>query len=187
MRIVVGISGASGAIYAVRLLEELSKRSIDTILLVSETGEKIMEDETGIKKEDLRKLVNAMYDNDDFFSPLASGTFGVDGMVIVPCSVKTLSAVANGYADTLMARSAINCLKEGRKLILVLRETPLDLITIKNMLAAREAGAVILPAMPAFYHKPSTIDDMVNFVVGKILDQLNIEHELFPRWEGRKR
>ncbi|HHF58867.1 MAG TPA: hypothetical protein ENL44_01540, partial [Thermoplasmatales archaeon] len=97
MRIVVGISGASGAIYAVRLLEEFSKRDIDTILLLSETGEKILEDETGVKKEDLCKLVNAMYDNDDFFSPLASGTFRVDGMVIVPCSVKTLSAVANGY------------------------------------------------------------------------------------------
>lgn len=184
MRLIVAITGASGAIYALRLLEELKKREITVFLIVSENGEKIMERECNIKRHELEKLVDRLYANDDFFSPLASGTFIVDGMVVVPCSVKSLSSIANGYADTLISRSAINCLKEGKKLILVIRETPLDLSTIRNMLLAKEGGAVILPAMPAFYHEPKTIDDLINFVVGKILDQLNIEHNLFYRWGG---
>lgn len=182
MRLIIGISGASGVIYAIRLLEELKKRNVETIVVISKIAEKIMENECNMKKEDIKKLADRLYENDDFLSPLASGSFKVDGMVIVPCSVKTLSGIANGYADTVITRAAINCLKEGRRLILVLRETPLDLATIKNMLAVKQGGAVLLPAMPAFYHKPETVDDIVNFIVGKILDQLNIEHNLFRRW-----
>ena len=128
-------------------------------------------------------MASFVYNNNDFLSPSASGSFKLDSMIIAPCSMKTLSAIANGYSDTLTSRAASCCLKEGRRLILMNRETPLDLPGIKNLLRAKLSGAIILPAMPAFYHKPIKIDDMVNFIVGKILDQLGISHTLFKRWE----
>lgn len=182
MKIVVGITGASGTIYALRLLEELNKRNVDTSLIVSKNAKYIIKEECNKDIDEVKKLSTRFYENDDLSSPLASGSFYIDAMVVIPCSIKTLSAIANGYADTLISRASINCLKEERKLILVPRETPLDLSTIKNMLKAKQAGATILPAMPAFYHHPKSIDDMVNFVVGKVLDQLGIRHHLFRRW-----
>ncbi len=182
MRILVGISGASGVIYGIRLIEVLHNSGIETHVILSETAEKIMKYETNYDKKHLKRLSTRIYNNYDFFSSPASGTFRLNAMVVIPCSTKTLSAVANGYSDTLISRAANCCLKEGRKLILVPRETPLDLTTIRNMEKAKEAGAVILPAMPAFYHKPKTISDMIDFVVGKIMDQLGIEHSLFKRW-----
>lgn len=183
MKVLLSIGGASGSIYGIRLLEELIKSKVDLHLIVSVGAKRILEHETKYKFQDLKKKANFYYDNSDMFAGPASGSFKIDAMVICPCSMKTLSAVANGYGDTLTSRSAACCLKEERKLILVIRETPLDLPGIKNMLSARQAGATILPAMPGFYHKPQKIEDLVDFLVGKILDQLNIENTLFKRWK----
>ncbi|MCK5260925.1 MAG: UbiX family flavin prenyltransferase [Thermoplasmatales archaeon] len=182
MRILLSIGGASGSIYGIRLFEELIKSGVEVHLVVSNGAKKILEHETGHNYEDLKKKAGFCYDNDDLFAPPASGSFQLDAMVIVPCSMKTLSAIANGYGDTFTSRVASCCLKEGRKLVLVIRETPLDLPGIKNMLAAKQSGAVILPAMPGFYHRPYNIEELVNFIVGKIFDQLGLEHNLFKRW-----
>ena len=182
MRVLLSIGGASGSIYGIRLLEELKKSKVAVHLIVSDGAKKILEHETKYKFENLKKKANFRYDNYDMFAGPASGSFQIDAMVIAPCSMKTLSAIANGYGDTLTSRAAVCCLKEERKLILVIRETPLDLPGIKNMLSAKQAGATILPAMPGFYHKPNKIDDLVDFIVGKVLDQLSINHSLFKRW-----
>jgi 4-hydroxy-3-polyprenylbenzoate decarboxylase len=182
MRYVVSIGGASGCIYGIRLVEELKKAGHEVHLVVSDGGKKLLEYETGMTLAELKKKADVSYENDDLCAAPSSGSFPLDGMIVAPCSMKTLSAIANGYSDTLTSRAASCCLKEGRTLILVVRETPLDLPGIRNMLSAREAGAVILPAMPAFYHKPKTIADQVNFIVGKVFDQLHIPHSLFERW-----
>ncbi|HEB37206.1 MAG TPA: UbiX family flavin prenyltransferase [Thermoplasmatales archaeon] len=182
MKIVVGICGASGVIYGIKLVKILHQLKKEVHLIISDAAKKIMEHETDIDLDTLKNLATKTYENDDFFSAPASGSFQVDAMVVIPCSLKTLSAIANGYTDTLISRAAICCLKESKPLILVPRETPLDLSTLKNMVKAKESGAIILPAMPAFYHKPSSIEDMIDFIVGKILDQLGIEHNLFKRW-----
>jgi len=183
MRILLSIGGASGSIYGIRLFEELLRSNNEVHLIVSEGATKIIEHETDYNLEELKKKVNFYYDNSDMFAGPASGSFELDAMVVCPCSMKTLSAIANGYGDTLTSRAASCCLKEERKLILVIRETPLDLPGIKNMLSAKQAGATILPAMPGFYHKPQKIEDLVNFVVGKTLDQLKLNHSLFKRWK----
>lgn len=183
MKYLLSIGGASGSIYGVRTLVELKKAGHEIHLVVSDTAKKILEQETKYTYEEVRKKADVSYENDDLFAPPASGSFQLDGMIISPCSMKTLSAIANGYGDTLTSRAAICCLKEGRKLILVIRETPLDLSGIKNMLAAKQSGAVILPAAPAFYHKPRSVDEIVDYVVGKSLDQLGLDHRLFKRWK----
>jgi len=182
MKILLSIGGASGSIYGIRLFEELLKSDVEVHLIVSDGAKKIIEYETDYTFEELKKKANFCYDNSDMFAGPASGSFEIDAMVVCPCSMKTLSAIANGYGDTLTSRAASCCLKEERKLILVVREAPLDLPGIKNMLSAKQAGATVLPAMPGFYHKPQKIEDLVNFVVGKTLDQLNIKHSLFKRW-----
>jgi len=182
MKILLSIGGASGSIYGIRLLEELISSKVELHLIVSNGAKKIIEHETNYTFEDLKKKASFCYDNSDMFAGPASGSFKIDAMVVCPCSMKTLSAIANGYGDALASRAASCCLKEERKLILVMRETPLDLPGIKNMLSAKQAGATILPAMPGFYHKPKKIEDLVDFIVGKILDQLNIKHTLFKRW-----
>ena len=183
MKILLSIGGASGSIYGIRLLEELTKSGVEVHLVISDGAKNILEHETNYTYDDLKKKANIRYENDDLFAAPASGSFHLDGLIVVPCSMKTLSAIANGYGDTLTSRAASCCLKEGRKLILVIRETPLDLPGIKNMLSAKQSGAVILPAMPGFYHKPKTVDDLVNFVVGKVFDQLGIDHSLYEIWE----
>jgi len=183
MKVLLSIGGASGSIYGIRLLEELIKSKVETHLIVSDGAKKILEHETKYKYNDLKKKSNFYYNNEDMFAGPASGSFQLDAMVVAPCSMKTLSAIANGYGDTLTSRAASCCLKEERKLILVIRETPLDLPGIKNMISAKQAGATILPAMPGFYHKPQKIDDLVDFIVGKVLDQLIIKHSLFKRWK----
>ena len=182
MKYLLSIGGASGSIYGLRLLEELKKTKNEIHMIVSEGAKKILEHETNYAYKELKKIADFTYENNDLFAGHASGSFHLDAMIIVPCSMKTLSAVANGYGDTLSSRAASCCLKEGRKLIIVVRETPLDLPGIKNLLAAKQSGATILPAMPGFYHKPKTIDDLVDFIVGKVLDQLGIKHSLFKRW-----
>ena len=182
MRVLLNIGGASGSIYGIRLLEELVKSSVEVHLVVSNGAKKIVEQETAYNYDILKGKASFCYENDDLFSPPSSGSFQMDAMVIAPCSMKTLSAIANGYGDTLTSRAASCCLKEGRTLVLVIRETPLDLPGIKNMLVAKQSGAIVLTAMPGFYHKPKKIEELVDFIVGKILDQLGLEHHLFTRW-----
>jgi 4-hydroxy-3-polyprenylbenzoate decarboxylase len=183
LRILVGITGASGVIYGVRLIEELRKHGVETHLIISDKAKKILEIETNYKTKDIEKLAFSSYDNHDLFSAPSSGSYKLDGMVVSPCSVKSLSSIANGFCDNLISRSAVCCLKEERKLVIVLRETPLDFSTINNIKTAKIGGATILPAMPAFYHSPKNIDDLIDFIVGKILDQFGIKHDLFRRWE----
>ena len=183
MKVLLSLGGASGSIYGIRLLEELLKFKVEVHLIISDGAKKILEHETKYNFGDLKKKANFYYDNSDMFAGPASGSFKIDAMIICPCSMKTLSAIANGYGNTLTSRAASCCLKEERKLILVARETPLDLPGIKNMLSAKQAGATILPAMPGFYHKPQKIEDLVDFLIGKILDQLKIKHALFTRWK----
>jgi len=183
MRILLSIGGASGSIYGVKLLEMLSKSGNEIHLILSSGAKKIVKHETNFSYNDLVKKAHVSYENDDLFAAPASGSFKMDAMIVCPCSMKTLSAIANGYGDTLTSRAASCFLKEERKLILVVRETPLDLPGIKNMLSAKKAGATILPAMPGFYHKPEKIHDLVDFIVGKILDQLGVNHSLFKRWK----
>ena len=183
MKVLLGIGGASGSIYGIRLLEELKKAGVEVHLIVSDGGKKIIEHETTYNFNDVKKKADFYYENNDLFAGPASGTFKLDAMVVCPCSMKTLSAIANGYGSALTSRAASCSLKEERKLIIVVRETPLDLPGIKNMEKAKLAGATILPAMPGFYNKPKKIEELVDFIVGKVLDQLGIEHSLFKRWK----
>ena len=182
MKVLLSIGGASGSIYGIRLMEELRKSKVELHLIVSDGAKKIIEHETKYKFNELKKKSDFYYDNNDMFAGPSSGTFQLDAMIVCPCSMKTLSAIANGYSDTLTSRAASCFLKEERKLILVIRETPLDLPGIKNILSAKQAGATILPAMPGFYNKPKKIEEIIDFVVGKILDQLKIDNFLSKRW-----
>jgi flavin prenyltransferase len=184
-KIVIGFSGASGIIYGIRLLEILHSINIQTYLIISEWAKKNIEIETDKTLEYVKSLSSINYDNFKLDASVSSGSFLHDGMVIVPCSMKSLSSIANGYDDTLISRAASVTLKESRKLILVPRETPLSRIHLENMIKLQDAGAIILPAMPGFYHRPSTIDEIVDHLVGKILDQLKIKHDLFSRWKDK--
>jgi 4-hydroxy-3-polyprenylbenzoate decarboxylase len=182
LRLVVGISGASGVIYGLRTLEILHSMKIETHVVLSQWGEKNIEIETDKTIEYVRSLSTALYGNDSLAAPISSGSFLHGGMIIVPCSMKTLASIANGHDDTLISRAAGVTLKESRLLVVVPRETPLSRIHLQNMIKLAEAGAVILPAMPGFYHRPSSLQDMIDHLVGKILDQFNIRNNLSPRW-----
>ncbi len=184
-RIVIGFSGASGIIYGIRLLEILNSINIQTYLIISEWAKKNIGIETDKNLEYVKSLSSINYENFKLDASVSSGSFLHDGMVIVPCSMKSLSSIANGYDDTLISRAASVTLKESRKLILVPRETPLSRIHLENMIKLHDAGAIILPAMPGFYHRPSTIDEIVDHLVGKILDQLKIKHDIFTRWKDK--
>jgi 4-hydroxy-3-polyprenylbenzoate decarboxylase len=184
-KILIGFSGASGIIYGIRLLEALHSINIQTYLIISEWAKKNIVIETPKTLEYVKSLSSVNYDNSKLDASVSSGSFLHDGMVIVPCSMKSLSSIANGYDDTLISRAASVTLKESRRLILVPRETPLSRIHLENMIKVQEAGAIILPAMPGFYHNPSSIDQIVDHLVGKILDQLKIKHELFKRWKDQ--
>ena len=183
MRLIVAITGASGVVYGKRLLEVL-KGKHDIYLIISKASEKLIEQELEIPKKELEELASHVYDEDDFSSPLASGSFVTDAMIIIPCSMKTLAGIAHGYSENLILRAADVALKEKRKLILVPRETPLSSVHLRNLLELSMQGVVIIPAMPAFYHRPQTIEDLVDFIVGKVLDSLGLDHELFKRWTG---
>ena len=182
LRLVVGISGASGVIYGLRTLEILHSMKIETHVVLSQWGEKNIEIETDKTIEYVRSLATALYGNDSLAAPISSGSFLHSGMIIVPCSMKTLASIANGYDETLISRAAGVTLKESRLLVVVPRETPLSRIHLQNMLRLAEAGAVILPAMPGFYHKPTSLQDMVDHLVSKIIDQFNIRNNLSRRW-----
>jgi 4-hydroxy-3-polyprenylbenzoate decarboxylase len=180
MRLIVGITGASGVIYGKRFLEVAKEKKLEVHLIVSDAAEKVAEYELG--NVNWSTLASKLYSPDNLAAPLASGSFKVDAMIIVPASMKTIGALASGYCDDLISRAADVQLKEGRKLIVVPRETPLHVIHLENMAKLSRIGVTVLPAMPGFYHEPKTIEDLVDFVVGKILDQLEIPHELFRRW-----
>jgi flavin prenyltransferase len=182
MKIIVAITGSSGVLYGIRILEILQKLGINTHLVLSDWGEKNIRIETGKTVDYVRSLSSITYDNSNMAAPISSGSFQIDGMAIVPCSMKTVSSIANGYDDNLISRAAGVCIKESRKLVLVPRETPLSAIHLQNMLRLCKIGVVILPAMPGFYHKPRTIEDLMDHLVGKILDQFRIKHNIFKRW-----
>jgi len=186
LRLVVAVTGASGVVYGKRLLEVLREKNVETHLIVSRAAEKVVEHELGISKKDLEKLATHFYDVDDLKAPLMSGSFKTDGMVIIPCSMKTLAGIVHGFADNLILRAADVTLKEKRPLVVVPRETPLSIVHLRNMLEAAKIGVFIIPAMPAFYHQPRKIDDLVNFIVGRVLNCLGIEHRLFKRYSGMK-
>ena len=197
-RIAVGVTGASGAIYAIRTIAALLDIGCDLEVVFSDYGRRLLVDELGpeAKVERLQELLVARYgdgvgrgtfalqSNRDLGAALASGSHRCGAMVIVPCSMKTLSAVANGSSRSLIERAADVMLKEGRRLVLVPRETPMSLPQLRNMVACAEAGAILLPAMPAFYQHPRTIDDLASFLAGKILNALGFEQQLFPAWKG---
>jgi flavin prenyltransferase len=184
LEIVVGISGASGVQYAIRLLQVLKEKGCITHIIITDSAAKIIEVETDLALRDVKSLADHVYQPWDFAAPIASGSHLFDAMVIIPCSMGTLSAVACGSSDTLIARAADVCLKEKRRLIMVPRETPLSLIQLRNMTSAAEAGAVILPACPAFYSRPQSLDDLVDVLVGRVLDLLGVENDLYRRWNG---
>jgi len=184
VRLVIGISGASGAVYGIRLLKALEDLGVETHLILTEAARETIRLETNYKVTEVEGLATELHRIDDITSKLASGSFHTDGMTIVPCSMKTLGGVASGYADNLLLRAAEVTLKERRPLVLVVRETPLSLIDLENMVTVARAGAVVLPAMPAFYDRPSTIDELVTQVAGRALDLLGVEHNLSKHWDG---
>lgn len=189
---VVGITGASGSIYGIRLTESLLSLGFDVHLIITNAGWRVLKEELGFQvtsREEMLAENFGGYEGQVIYHPIsdigatiASGSFLVEGMIIMPCSMGTLSSVAHGASDNLMGRAADVMMKEGRPLVLVPRETPLHAIHLENMLTLSKLGVKIIPAMPAFYHKPQTIDDIVNFLVGKVLDSLRIDHQLFTRW-----
>ena len=183
-RIVVGLSGGSGSIYALALLQLLRDLDIETHLVASDMGRKVTAHERGVEASELRTMCDVWHDNDDIGAVIASGSYRVDGMGIAPCSMKTLAAVAGGYADGLLTRAADVCIKERRKLILLVREMPYSSIHLENMLRLSDKGVIIMPASPGFYNHPQDLADIVAFVAGKILDQLGIENRAYQRWEG---
>ncbi|OPY78884.1 MAG: 3-octaprenyl-4-hydroxybenzoate carboxy-lyase partner protein [Syntrophorhabdus sp. PtaU1.Bin058] len=183
-RIIVGITGATGVIYGVRLLEALRNAGIETHLILSDSGKKNMRIETDFTIEDVEGLASQVHDIKNLASSISSGSFRTDGMVIAPCTVKTLSGVAHSYNDNLIVRAADVVLKERRRLILVVRETPLHKGHLELMSRVADLGGIILPPIPAFYHSPRTIDDLLDHTTGKILDLLEIDNSLFTRWKG---
>lgn len=192
----VGITGASGAIYGIRFVQELLKADYTVHLIISEAGWQVFKEEHHYDTSDRNTLLQQLfsYNNTklhyhtlrDFTAPIASGSYRNEGMVIIPCSMGTLSSIANGASSNLLERTADVMLKEGRKLLLVPRETPLNQIHLENMLKVAKVGGKIIPAMPGFYQLPTTIDDLINFVVGKVLDNVGVEHQLFTRWGDQK-
>lgn len=190
-RIILGLTGASGSIYFLRLVEQLIQHEVELHLIASESGVKVLQYETGITLSEQVMLWNRnkakviLEDNKNLFSKAASGSSQFDAMAIVPCSMSTLAMLAHGITETLLTRAADVMMKERRKLVLVPREMPLSTLHLKNMTELSQLGAIILPAMPGFYGRPDTMDDLINFVVGKTLDCMEIENNYYQRWEGQ--
>lgn len=179
-KFVVGITGASGAVIGMRLIEELLQRDLEVFSIITENAQKVIEHELG---ENLQLPLKAQYFNEhDASAPINSSSFLIDTMIIAPCSMKTLAAIANGFTSNLITRAADNQLRTGKPLILVPRETPLSISHLENMLKLKQAGAIICPPMAAYYHHPKTVEDMTDFFVGKLLDLLEIQNDLYRRW-----
>lgn len=183
-RIIVGVSGATGIIYGIRLLEVLKDIKVEANLILTEAAKKNILLETNFTVEEVERLAPKVHDIDDLAAPVSSGSFKTDGMVIVPCSIKTLSGVAYSYNENLLIRAADVTLKERRKLILVVRETPLHKGHLELMSRVADLGGIILPPIPAFYHSPRRIEDLIDHTIGKILDLMGIDHSLYTRWKG---
>jgi 4-hydroxy-3-polyprenylbenzoate decarboxylase len=183
-RIILAITGASGAILGIRTLELLQEAGAETHLVISTAARQTIQSETDWKLPNVESLASFRYDPQDIGARIASGSFTTDGMLIAPCSIKTLSGVANSYTDNLVVRAADVCLKEGRRLILAVRETPLHAGHLRLMQQATEAGAVIFPPVPAFYAAPKTVDELVTHLAGRMLLRLGVENERYPRWDG---
>jgi 4-hydroxy-3-polyprenylbenzoate decarboxylase len=185
-RLIVAITGATGAIYGVQLLRRLRELpGIETHLLLSSAGVLNVHQELDMKRGDVEALAHVVHNVNDIGASVASGSFATAGMVVAPCSMKTLGAIANGLADNLISRAADVCLKERRRVVLLARETPLNLAHIRNMEAATLMGAVIFPPVPAFYQRPRSLEEMVDHTLARVLDLFDIEHDLAPRWSGQ--
>ncbi|TFV95464.1 UbiX family flavin prenyltransferase [Oxalobacteraceae bacterium OM1] len=184
-RLIIAITGATGAVYGVRLLEVLRDMpDVETHLLVSDAGVLNLHQELDMNRKQVEALADAVYNVRDIGASIASGSFQTDGMVVAPCSMKTLAAVAHGLSDNLITRAADVVLKERRRLVLIVRETPFNLAHLRNMTAVTEMGGVIFPPLPGFYQRPQTIADMVDHTVGRVLDLCGVAHALTPRWTG---
>jgi 4-hydroxy-3-polyprenylbenzoate decarboxylase len=179
---VVGITGATGIVYGVRLLKALRQLEIESHLVVSKAGEMTRAYETEMSSEELRSLADAVYSPSDIAAPISSGSFRTMGMIVAPCSVRSMSDIAHGVTSGLISRAADVCLKERRRLVLMLRETPLHAGHLKSMLAITEMGGIIAPPVPAFYARPQSLDDMVTHTIGRILDLFDLDLKAFPRW-----
>lgn len=186
-RIIVGITGASGVIYGIRLLKILKNLNIETHLIISEVAKKTILIETSFTLKDVEQMAHTVYQPGDMAASISSGSYKTEGMIVIPCTIKTLSSVAHSFNETLLIRAADVTIRERRRLILVVRETPLHKGHLILMQKVTELGGIILPPVPAFYNIPKSIDDLIDHTLGKILDIMNIEHTLYKRWEGEKR
>ena len=186
-RLVVAITGATGAVYGVRLLQQLAATpGVETHLVVTDAAALTLHQEMGLQRRDVEALAHVVHKNRDIGASIASGSFQSDGMIVAPCSMKTLAAVAHGLSDNLVARAADVVLKERRRLVLMVRETPFNLAHLRNMTAVTEMGGIVFPPLPSFYHKPASIEEMVDHTVGRVIDLFGLEHGLAPRWAGMK-
>ena len=186
-RIIVAITGATGAIYGVRLLQRLAAvPGVETHLVISDAANLTLHQEVGLQRRDVEALAHVVHRNRDIGATIASGSFQSDGMVIAPCSMKTLATVAHGLSDNLIARAADVVLKERRRLILMVRETPFNLAHLRNMTAVTEMGGIVFPPLPSFYNRPTTRDEMVDHTVARVMDLLGVANDLAPRWGGMR-
>ncbi len=186
-RLIVAITGATGAIYGVRLLQHLrALEQVETHVMISDAGVLNLHQELDLKRKDVEALADVVHSVRDVGASIASGSFQSDGMIIAPCSMKTLAAVAHGFADNLITRAADVVLKERRRLVLMVRETPFNLAHLRNMTAVTEMGGIIFPPLPNFYHRPDSIEAMVDHSLARVLDLFQLEHQLAPRWSGMK-
>jgi 4-hydroxy-3-polyprenylbenzoate decarboxylase len=186
-RLVVAITGATGAIYGVRLLQQLAATpGVESHLVVSDAASLTLHQEVGMQRRDVEALAHVVHRNRDIGAAIASGSFQTEGMIVAPCSMKTLASVAHGLSDNLIARAADVTLKERRRLVLMVRETPFNLAHLRNMTAVTEMGGIVFPPLPSFYHRPASIDEMVDHTIARVLDLFGLEHALAPRWSGMK-
>jgi 4-hydroxy-3-polyprenylbenzoate decarboxylase len=187
-RVVVGITGASGSIYGIRLLERLRELpEIESHLVLSRSGKRTLVEETDYAVKDVEALADAVYDDRDIGAPIASGSFATAGMIVAPCSIKTVSALANCYAETLVARAGDVTLKEGRPLLVLVRETPLHVGHLRQLLALAEMGGIVMPPVPAFYPRPASVAELVDQTVGRLIERMGLASGLVPEWTGGSR